>query len=68
MPRGLSVFNILFDVPFSIDMSVQEENIGHYDLYLSLVVRKLVFGVYDQVRHKPGCTVTDDSYRGPARP
>ena len=26
------------------------------------VVRKLVFGVSDQVRHKPGCTVTEDGY------
>ena len=29
-------------------------------LYLSLVVRKPVFGVSDQVRHKPGCTATED--------
>ena len=28
---------------------------------LSLVVRKPVFGVSDLVRHKPGCTVTEDS-------
>ena len=27
---------------------------------LSLVLRKPVFGVSDQVRHKPGCTVTED--------
>ena len=27
---------------------------------LSLVVRKPVFVVSDQVRHKPGCTVTED--------
>ena len=26
---------------------------------LSLVVRKPVFGVSDQVRHKPGCTITE---------
>ena len=26
----------------------------------SLVVRKTVFVVSDQVRHKPGCTVTED--------
>ena len=26
--------------------------------HLSLVVRKLVFGVSDQVTHKPGCTIT----------
>ena len=28
--------------------------------YLSLVVRKSVFGVSDQVRHKPGCTIKED--------
>ena len=27
---------------------------------MSLVVRKLVFGVSDQVRHKPGCATTED--------
>ena len=29
-------------------------------IYLSPVVRKPVFGVSDQVRHKPGCTATED--------
>ena len=28
--------------------------------YLSLVVRKPVFGVFDKVRHKPGCTIIED--------
>ena len=28
--------------------------------YLSLVLRKPVFGVFDQVRYKPGCTTTQD--------
>ena len=32
--------------------------IGHN--YLSLVVRKPVFGVFDQFRHKPGCTIKED--------
>ena len=27
---------------------------------MSLAVRKPVFGVSDQVQHKPGCTVTED--------
>ena len=27
---------------------------------MSLVVRKPVVGVSDQVRHKPGCTATED--------
>ena len=29
--------------------------------YLSLVVRKPVFGVSDQVRHKPDCAITEYS-------
>ena len=29
----------------------------------SLVVRKPVFGVSDQVPHKPGCTATEDGSR-----
>ena len=44
----------------------KETNISHV-LYMedssskmSLVVRKSVFGVSDQVRHKPGCTTTED--------
>ena len=32
-----------------------------YDL--SLVVRKPVFGVSDEVRHKPSCTAIEDGYR-----
>ena len=30
---------------------------------LSLIVRKPVFGVSDQVQHKPDCTVTEDGER-----
>ena len=30
---------------------------------MSLIVRNLVFGVSDQVLHKPGCTVTEDGER-----
>ena len=30
---------------------------------MSLVVRKPVFVVSDQVRHKPGCTATEDGQR-----
>ena len=33
---------------------------GRHIKYLSLVVRKLVFGVSDQVLHNPGCTATED--------
>ena len=31
--------------------------------HMSLVVRKPVFGVSDQVRHKPVCTATEDGER-----
>ena len=31
--------------------------------HLSLIVRKPVFGVFDQVPHKPGCTITEDDKR-----
>ena len=30
---------------------------------MSLVLRKPVFGVSDQVRHKPGCTTTENGWR-----
>ena len=33
------------------------------DNEVSLVVRKAVFGISDQVRHKPGCTATEDGWR-----
>ena len=32
-----------------------------FNTYMSLVVRKPVFGVSDQVRHNPGCKTTEDS-------
>ena len=35
--------------------------IEHCFYKMGLVVRKPVFGVSDQVTHKPGCTVTEDS-------
>ena len=31
--------------------------------YMSLVVRKPVFGVSNQIRHKLGCTTTEDALR-----
>ena len=30
---------------------------------LSLVLRKSVFGVSDQVRHRPACTAAEDGWR-----
>ena len=43
----------------SIDVCSSE----NYIFYMSLVVRKPVFGVFDQVLHKPGCTTTEDALR-----
>ena len=43
-------------------LSVQPVSTGKMmesSYYLSLIVRKPVFGVPNQVRHKPGCTATD---------
>ena len=37
-------------------------NLFHYH-YMSLIMRKPVFGVSDQVPHKPGCTATEDGQR-----
>ena len=31
-----------------------------FQVDMSLVVRKPVFRVFDQVRHKPGCTIIED--------
>ena len=36
---------------------------GPDEIHLSLVVRKPVFGVSDQVRHKPGCIATEDQHK-----
>ena len=33
---------------------------GRYSFNMSFVLRKPVFGVSDQVRHKPVCTATED--------
>ena len=40
-----------------------DASFAHYLLYLGLVVEKPVFGVSDLVRHKPGCTATEDGKR-----
>ena len=41
--------------------SMQDLNASGPEIdHRSLVVRKPVFGVSDQVRHKPGCTATED--------
>ena len=38
-------------------------NMKDVSLHLSLVVRKPVFGVWDQIRNKPDCTTTEDGSR-----
>ena len=50
-PMGARVFQRL--VGYHIGWVTIEDD-------LSLVVRKPVFGVSDQVPHKPGCTTTED--------
>ena len=41
-------------------MKIHRQPVISFQDHLSLVVRKPVFGVSDQVRHKPGCTTTED--------
>ena len=47
-----AVRGVLFDLGQRVKTVIQR-------LYLSLVLRKPVFGVSDQVPHKPGYTATD---------
>ena len=49
-------FRLILDVVQQLDGYT-----GGQVMHLSLIVRKPVFGVSDQVRHKPGCTATEDS-------
>ena len=52
--QGLAKLNIFIRVP-------RKYRFGWYCCELmSLVVRKPVFGVSDQVPHKPGCATTED--------
>ena len=52
---------------FSNDLAQTEKHFcmmgkeGYPPPQLSLVVRKPVFVVFDQVRHKPGCAITEDA-------
>ena len=41
-----------------VPLSDKKDDVGL--VKMSFVVRKPVFGVSDQVRHKPGCTATED--------
>ena len=44
----------------AIGMEFEIISAHDYFLKMSLVLRKPVFGVSDQVPHKPGCTITED--------
>ena len=69
---GLSVLGELFQDPEAEKLQLKAVTLLHdiivervgLLLYsrnnLSLFVRKPVLGVSDQVRHKPGCTATED--------
>ena len=48
----------LVEMGFNTDLEQKWETRA----YLSRVARKLVFGILDQVQHKPACTVKDESY------
>ena len=56
-----SKLNLLTVWPLALSfIFLTSQNIKHD---MSLVVRKPVFGVSDQVQHKPGCTTTQDGWR-----
>ena len=52
--------NIISLVLFILKIMFVTEINEFFQDHMSHVVRKPVFGVSDQVRHKPGCTVTED--------
>ena len=62
---GLYEVRILIKTVVSKSNASTSEKIGHTAglAYLSLVLRKPVFRVSDQVPHKPGCTGTEDGWR-----
>ena len=49
-----------FAAQYSVPLWKANIIMGKFVFHLSLVVRKPVFGVSDQVRHKPGCTATEE--------
>ena len=44
----------------AFDFANEKSRFFHAAAQMSLVLRKPVFGVFDQVRHKPGCIVIED--------
>ena len=58
--RGTGIFCIKFG---STSSFIVCSLVLDADVNLSLAVRKPVFGVSDNVRHKPGYTTTEDDWR-----
>ena len=63
VPMTLIIIEV---VPFLV-LAVGVDNIfilvQTYQVYMSRIVKKSVFGVLDQVPHKPGCAATEDGER-----
>ena len=53
-------FSGIFVLFFSMTQIQSAQTASQVSYDVSLDVRKPVFGVSDQVRHKPGCTATED--------
>ena len=47
---------VVYAMELEMEMVAAEDKMSH-------IVRKPVFGVSEQVRHKPGCTTTENSQR-----
>ena len=62
-------FTVLYPKPFSAGICeahalLDTKSVLYTtNLHLSLITRKPVFGVFDQVRLKPACAATEASYR-----
>ena len=59
---GYDGFTEYFPANIQLRMTASEFMYSIYT-FMSLVVRKPFFGGFDQVLHKPGCTVTEDVKR-----
>ena len=55
MPQYLSVLEYSYSRNIALVVSLALQG------YMSLITRKPVFKVFDQVRHKPACTATEAS-------
>ena len=55
------ISKIIFQLSSNIHLISSSDNFTRaYQGHMNLVVRKMVFGVFDLVPHKPGCTATED--------